>query len=297
MKLTIVFLYTLLCVTISAMRIVPTIHLSNYSSELSTEYETFYRPEGFSSGHYYESIQIIVKTTSSYDFQCASNMDTYGFIYNGSFTRLTYEPRNFIARDNDRGGHNQFQFEVQLKAGGIYSLVVTTYNSGATGPFSIIASGPDDISFVRIDIPRAMESTTVTTTHHPSSSTTVSISNMIVSSNYMGELTLASNKYPQTELYYQAIKIEVNTTGTYDLSSRSYIDAYGCLYEGSFNPSFPFTNRLVCIDNYMGIHFNIRYILQAKTSYTLIFTTHSPNTIGSFMIVGTGPDKVDFISI
>jgi len=38
MKLTIVFLYTLLCVTISAMRIVPTIHLSNYSSELSTEY-------------------------------------------------------------------------------------------------------------------------------------------------------------------------------------------------------------------------------------------------------------------
>ncbi len=108
---------------------------------------------------------------------------------------------------------------------------------------------------------------------------------------------MTSNKYPETDLYYQAIQVLVNTTGTYDLSSRSYIDAYGCLYEGSFNPLSPFTNRVLCIDNYMGIHLYIRYILQANVLYTLIFTTHDPNTIGPFMVVGTGPNKVHFTLI
>jgi hypothetical protein len=132
-----------------------TIRLSNYSSALSIEYETFYRPEGFSSGHYYETIQIIVQTTGTYDFQCVRNMDTYEYIYNGIFTRLTYEPRNFIARKNMVGNY-QFRLTARLQAGGVYTLIVTTYSSGATGPFTIIASGPNGIYFIRMDIPRAM---------------------------------------------------------------------------------------------------------------------------------------------
>ena len=89
----------------------------------------------------------------------------------------------------------------------------------------------------------------------------------------------------------------VNTTGTYDLGSRSYIDAYGCLYKDTFNASSQFTNQLLCNDNYMGVHFNLRYNLQANVLYTLIFTTHGPNTIGPFMVVGTGPSHVNFTQI
>jgi hypothetical protein len=84
-------------------------------------------------------------------------MGTYGYIYNGIFTRLTYEPRNFIARKN-MGGNNQFRLTARLQAGGVYTLIVTTYNSGATGPFTIIASGANEIYFIRRDIPRATTS-------------------------------------------------------------------------------------------------------------------------------------------
>lgn len=87
----------------------------------------------------------------------------------------------------------------------------------------------------------------IASTTSPSSATISGSQNHFISS-YSGELTLASNKYPDTDIYYQAIKVIVNTTGTYDLGSRSYIDAYGCLYEGNFNPSSQFTNQLLCND-------------------------------------------------
>ena len=139
----------------------PSIILSNYSSELTIEYETFYHPEGYSSGHHYEVIQIIVHTTGTYSFTCVSNMDTYGYIYNGTFTQLTYEPRNIIDRNDDMGENGQFKVTALLQADLIYTLIVTTYMAGVTGPFSIIALGLDNIHFIRMNIPRTTTSSMI----------------------------------------------------------------------------------------------------------------------------------------
>jgi len=98
------------------------------------------------SNKYYEAIEIMVNTTGNYTFTSVENIDGVGYLYRPSFDPSNLS-NNLIVQDDQSGGNNQFRFSAVLEAGVPYTLVFAAYQSGITGPFSIVASGPDNVDF------------------------------------------------------------------------------------------------------------------------------------------------------
>jgi hypothetical protein len=112
--------------------------------------ETFSR-YGVSSGsvHFYNAIEVQVETTGTYIFKSSSSFDTYGYLYQGNFNP-SYPSLDLITLDDDSAGSRQFQLTGNLQSNIKYILVFTTFGERITGPFNIIASGPDDVSLIPI---------------------------------------------------------------------------------------------------------------------------------------------------
>ncbi len=124
--------------------------MSIYSSELTTNSSRYHRTINSTSNYFYESIELNVNTTGNYRFVSQSNIDTYGYIYRGNFYP-SYPSMNILEEDDQNGGINQFQITVELRSESKYTLVVTTYIEDITGPFSILAYGPDQVQFIPIN--------------------------------------------------------------------------------------------------------------------------------------------------
>jgi hypothetical protein len=117
-----------------------------YTSALTTMSTSYARP-GISPtpSYYYEAIQVKVMEAAIYSLRSNSNMDTYGYIYKDSFNPC--DPvLNLISQNDDGGEGVQFQLTVFLQANTTYILVVTTYPASMTGNFSILVSGPNDVT-------------------------------------------------------------------------------------------------------------------------------------------------------
>ncbi len=99
---------------------------------------------------YYESIQVKVIESGYYAFQSVSKMDTYGYIYKNKFDPLN--PLENLLHTNDDGGgsYSQFRLDVLLFIDITYVLVVTTYDSGGTGEFSISVLGTNAVTLEHI---------------------------------------------------------------------------------------------------------------------------------------------------
>ena len=105
------------------------------------------RPTTTTSDYYYGAIQIVVGRNGIYDILSVSNMDTLGYLYEGAFDASN--PSWNLYTDNDDGGENsQFKLTAYLEAGIPYTLVVSTYESSVTGPFSVVATGPDHVEYI-----------------------------------------------------------------------------------------------------------------------------------------------------
>jgi len=245
------------------------------------------RPGGSGSNYYYEATQIIVDRTGTYNLTSVSgnNLDTLGYLYNGTF--YPHSPgTNLIMSDDDRGGNNQFLLTAFLEAGVPYTLVVSSHAAGATGPFSLVASGPGDVEFIPID-PMSLTTTTTTTTLAP-----------VITSNYANALTVNHANYTRYgasgSYYYEAIEVRVTTTGTYTFRTSSTIgDTYGYLYQGNFYPTYPQYNIIIQDDDSSGnTQFGLTATLRSDVTYILVFTTYTPGLVGSFNVVATGPGSV-----
>lgn len=97
--------------------------------------------------HYYEAFEVTVPSAGSYVFKCDSSIDSYGYLYSGSFSPASPD-LNMIAFDDDAGGSSQFQITADLQSDVTYILVATTYSAAITGPFSVTASGFMRVNFV-----------------------------------------------------------------------------------------------------------------------------------------------------
>ncbi len=94
--------------------------------------------------------------------------------------------------------------------------------------------------------------------------------------------------------YYEAINIQVNTTGTYTFKTSSNIsDTYGYIYQGNFYPTYPQYNIITQDDDGAGNgQFQLNATLRSDLTYILVFTTYYKLTTGSFEIIASGPDNV-----
>jgi hypothetical protein len=117
-----------------------------YNSALTTMSPSYTRTsDDKSPRYYYEAIQMKVMEAATYSFRSNSTMDTYGYIYKDSFNSC--DPAlNLISEDDQSGGSNQFQLISSLRANTTYILVVTTFRKSITGNFSILVSGPNDVT-------------------------------------------------------------------------------------------------------------------------------------------------------
>lgn len=112
-----------------------------------------------------------------------------------------------------------------------------------------------------------------------------------------GALTAASatntRKGGAGVFFYQPIRITVPLAGVYTIrSSSNVIDAYGYLYQGSFNLGNLSENLLMEDDDSDGSgQFRIVFSGQPGITYVLVFTTFSSNVQGPFTVTVTGPAR------
>ncbi|CAF4091059.1 unnamed protein product, partial [Adineta steineri] len=250
---------------------------TTYASELTTNSST-YLHMCFKSNSYYGAIQVNVHRSGLYTFFSQSNMNTYGTIHKDYFN--PFNPHeNRLLGDDDSCRPLQFRFTIALETNITYILIVTTSRSNTTGAFSIIVSGPNNV-----DLKNIMNTSSVVQTVYASELTTNS-------STYLRSCSSSST-------YYEAIQVNVRTTGLYTFFSQSNMGTYGSIYKDYFNPYNPLENRR-SEEDILCDAFESRFLIALGTSitYILIVTTRRSNTTGAFSIIVSGPNNVDLKNI
>jgi hypothetical protein len=75
------------------------------------------------------------------------------------------------------------------------------------------------------------------------------------------------------------------------------MDTYGCLYNSSFDPSYPSRNLIDCNDDDGGDRqFRIIAPLTSESVYVLIATTYSSGVVGRFSVFAYGYSPVQLIA-
>jgi hypothetical protein len=99
--------------------------------------------------YYYEAIQVDVVESGCYNLASNSTFDTYAYIYKGNFNPII--ATSSLLSESDRSFYsNQFELITSLQVNTTYVLVVTTVDPRVTGIFSVIVTGPNNVSLNRI---------------------------------------------------------------------------------------------------------------------------------------------------
>ncbi|CAF1441666.1 unnamed protein product [Adineta ricciae] len=260
-----------------------TVIQSNYSSYLTIYSQSFVRPYALTqSAYYYEAIEIRVSVTGLYGIRCHSLVNTYLSLYNTTFNPAApYE--NLVYYDDTSGNSGQSTFTYEFEAMIKYILVVTTYDPGVSGLLSLDGFGDGSINFVPVNM------------FNDSSK---------VESMYSSSLTTNSPLFcrqgvcPQSTYFYEAIQLNVSTTGKYMFLSSSLMDTYGYLYDNDFNASFPALHKSAANDDAGTNHqFMLVVVLESMRKYILVVTTYYQNVTGSFSILCLGNDHVNYVNL
>ena len=123
----------------------------------------------------------------------------------------------------------------------------------------------------------------------------------VIQSSYSSALTENHPTYArggslsQSLNYFEAIQLNVHTSGSYRVRSSSTLDTYGYLYNNSFDPLNPTINLLQSDDDGAGARqFQFTMVFQTMTDYIVVATTYASNVTGAFSILATGPDSMRF---
>ena len=96
--------------------------------------------------YHYGTFEVTVSSNGTYIFTCNSSIDSFGYLYNGSFFPAS-PSLNLFTFNDDGGGNGQFRITADLQTNVAYVLVATTYNTNATGSYDVTASG-----FARVNL-------------------------------------------------------------------------------------------------------------------------------------------------
>ncbi|CAF3641687.1 unnamed protein product [Adineta steineri] len=117
---------------------------SNYSSELNTSSQTYSR-NCREVNYYYQTIRMNVMETGYYALSSSSSMNTFGDIYKDDFNPMN-PVENLLLQNYRSCAYRDFKLIVYLHTDTTYILVVTTFNPNFIGNFSILTSGPNNIT-------------------------------------------------------------------------------------------------------------------------------------------------------
>ena len=227
--------------------------------------------------YYCEIIEIRTREEGNYTITSHSTKNLVGYTYKHNFTLLDLNT-NAIESDDDSHYNSQFKITLYRPANISFLLIVTTAQELEQGHFSITVHGPSNVSMQ----------------YHSK------FTEPIVQSNYSSELNNKSSKHTsfncrQLDHYYEALEINVNTSGFYLFSTESSFNTSGYLYEHEFNPYDSIDNSLARSDDSCDssqlkliayLKFNITYILIVTTKYTDV------NRQGPFSLFVKGPNEI-----
>lgn len=116
--------------------------ISNYSLQLNSDGPAFCPSTDRWFIYYnYMAFQCNVSVSGFYSIVSFSDLDTIGYMYNGSFNPLK-PSQNLVLSDDNSGGNRQFKLKASLPANYTLVLVASTYYWGAIGSMVISGSGP-----------------------------------------------------------------------------------------------------------------------------------------------------------
>jgi hypothetical protein len=101
--------------------------------------------------HYFTAIRLNVSTDGTYSFFSNSTIDSYGYLYNGSFNVSKPLLNVMLENDNSRG-NRQFLIVAALQRNKTYILVYTTTLPLTTGRFQITICGPSIVDLGQLNI-------------------------------------------------------------------------------------------------------------------------------------------------
>ena len=124
---------------------------ATYSSELTIENQVYPRICGKGNYHY-ETIQIDIKYKGSYTFDIDTNSSIlfYGYLYKNSFDP-SYPNENLLIQSKFACNENRFQLGDYLEANHVYILLVTTFDPYVRGSFTLLVTGPHNLTLNRIN--------------------------------------------------------------------------------------------------------------------------------------------------
>jgi len=235
-------------------------------------------------------IEIHAKEEGDYTITSHSTKDLIGYIHENNFTLFDLNI-NKIESDDDSDYNYQFKITLYRQANSSFILIVTTAQKFEQGDFSITVYGPTTVSI-------RSQSKFSFFLNFSLKIENIDDTGPIIRFNYSSELNNKSQKHTgfncrQLDYYYEALEINVNTSGFYMFSSESRFDTYGYLYEHEFNPYNSIDTSLAqsdhtCNDDQLQIlaylNFNITYIL--------IVTTFYAHEQGPFSVFIEGSDKI-----
>ncbi|CAF3258045.1 unnamed protein product [Rotaria socialis] len=143
-----------------------------------------------------------------------------------------------------------------------------------------------------------------TPTPNPQTSTASSFTpSTVVNSSYSSTWTTNSQTFARisggvANYYYQAIRMIVNTSGNYNITSSSNVDTYGYLYATAFYPSNISLNLIAQDDDSGGsMQFKFVRFFNSSVVYILVATTYSGGVMAPFSIIVSGPSRVSLLYI
>ena len=122
----------------------------------------------------------------------------------------------------------------------------------------------------------------------------------IIQSQYSSKLTNYSQliclyAVCDTKALFQAIEIRVSADGNYTIRSNSSFNTEVFLYHDSFDPIYWYINLLLYDYGHLDDpNFQFNYMLNSSHKYIVVIAKYVPLTIGSFIIIGSGPGTTNF---
>ncbi|CAF1351989.1 unnamed protein product [Rotaria sordida] len=141
---------SLLTTAMPTTTIAPSLNPSYYSSQLTINHPKFARNGGFGANYYYENLRLTVPAGGLYTFQCDSYIDSFASLYFTSFNPSNSATNLYWSIDDANSDNWEFKFAINFPSAYTMDFVVTTYSPGVTGPFQIVATGPNKATFNRI---------------------------------------------------------------------------------------------------------------------------------------------------
>ncbi|CAF3642717.1 unnamed protein product [Rotaria socialis] len=125
----------------------------------------------------------------------------------------------------------------------------------------------------------------------------------VVNSSYSSTWTTNSQTFARisggvANYYYQAIRVIVNTSGNYNITSSSNVDTYGYLYATAFYPSNISLNLIAQDDDSGGsLQFEFARFFNSSVVYILVATAYSGGVMAPFSIIVSDPSRVSLLYI